>query len=77
MAIEFDTSLPSIRIFQAYVQEKTHLEVQLTTGDRIQGRLLWQDPVYLCFSDDNNQQYFINRNGLVYLRPLAPAASES
>ncbi|MFP4318180.1 MAG: Hfq-related RNA-binding protein [Phormidium sp.] len=70
MAIEMDTSLPSIRFLQQYVKEHTPLELQTTTGDRLIGRIAWQDPIYFCLRDDEGHQYLVNRQLVVYVKPV-------
>lgn len=77
MAIDLDTTLPSIRFFQEYVKNKTRLELKTTLGEQMTGCLIWQDPIYFCLQDDNKQQYFINREFVVYIKPLESSNPES
>ncbi|MDC0835864.1 hypothetical protein CKA32_000211 [Geitlerinema sp. FC II] len=77
MTIDLDTSLPSIRFFQEYVKNKTRLELQTTLGERLVGNLMWQDPIYFCFQNEEGHQYFVNRELVVYIKPTEIQDSES
>lgn len=74
MGLEMDTSLPSTRFLQSYVKDNTPLEVQTMTGDRVTGRMAWQDPVYFCLIDDREQQYFLSRQHVVCIKPMNTAS---
>lgn len=71
---DIDTSLPSTRSFQTYVKQNTTLELKTTTGDNFTGRMLWQDPDYFCLIDADEQQYFLKRELVVYIKPLDGAS---
>ncbi len=68
MATEFDTGLPSIRLVQNYIKEKKTVEVQLTTGEKLSGQLLWQDAACFCLQDEG-EPTLIWRHSVVYLHP--------
>jgi host factor-I protein len=70
VAIELETSLPSVRKFQAYVKDKTQIEVKLSTGDAISGTMLWIDPMYFCLVDAQQKQLVVACSSIVYIKPL-------
>ncbi len=68
-AIDFDTSLPSVRQVQTLIKEKVTVELKLVTGDLIIGTFLWQDPVCVCVLDQANQQTTIWKQAVAYIKP--------
>jgi host factor-I protein len=67
-AIEFDTTLPSVRQIQTWIKEKTTAEFKLVTGDLITGRAFWQDHSCVSVLDANNQQITIWKQAIVYMK---------
>ncbi len=68
--MELDTGLPSIRKIQEFIRTKQQLELKLSTGDAIVGRVLWQDAQYLCSVDASEVQTVITRSAIVYFKPM-------
>ncbi len=66
-----DTGLPSIRIVQTLIKEGSEVELKVATDDLIVGKILWQDPQYLCVVDHYNQQTIITRQAIVFMKPKA------
>lgn len=69
MSSEFDTNLPSVRQVQNTIKDRHQVEIKLTTGDLLAGKLLWQDPYCICLRDDSNQQTLIWRGAIAYIKP--------
>ena len=46
--VPFDPTLPSIRLVQQWIRRQEALVVVLHQGQRLQGQLLWQDPMALA-----------------------------
>ncbi len=66
---EFDIGLPSVRQVQGLIKDQKEVELKLTTGDLIVGKILWQDSACLCLAEShNNQQTLVWRQALVYLK---------
>lgn len=70
MAVELETSLPSVRKFQTFVKDKTQLEIKLTTNDVMTGTLLWIDPTYCCLVDAAQKQIIMAFSSIAYFKPL-------
>ncbi|MFB2982808.1 RNA-binding protein hfq [Microseira sp. BLCC-F43] len=71
MSSEFDTNLPSVRKVQSTIKDQKQVEMKLTTGDVLAGKLLWQDPSCICLRDESNQQILIWRGAIAYIKPKA------
>ncbi len=69
MLTEFDTSLPSIRQVQNLIKETNSVELKLTTGDVIVGKILWQDLQCMMLTDDSNQKYTVWKQAIAYMKP--------
>lgn len=65
----FDTSLPSTRQIQTYIQEKKEVEIKLITNDLHVGKVFWQDPNCICLLDQYDLPILIWRQSIVYLKP--------
>ncbi|MBR8829755.1 MAG: hypothetical protein N5P05_001293 [Chroococcopsis gigantea SAG 12.99] len=65
---EFDTGLPSVRIIQTYINDKTEVELKLVSDDLIVGRIVWQDINCFCLVDQYEQPTLVWRQSLVYLK---------
>ena len=74
MATEMNTGLPSIRQLQTLIRDGQAVEVKLSTGDVLTGKLRWQDTDCLCVVDDQAQATIIWRPcfGLSPAHHLAP-----
>lgn len=69
MSSEFDINLPSVRQVQNTIKDQKQVELKITTGDVLTGKLVWQDPFCICLRDDSNQQTLIWRNAIAYIKP--------
>jgi|LakMenEpi03Aug12_release.lakeMendotaPanAssembly.Ray.scaffolds.fasta_scaffold3907890_1 host factor-I protein len=69
MSSEFDTSLPSIRLLQRYVKEKTAITLRLDDGSTLSGTLLWIDPIFLCILDASANNILVNRASIALIMP--------
>jgi host factor-I protein len=69
MTTELDVGLPSIRQIQNLIKEGTEVELKLSTGDLLAGRVRWQDPICLCIVDQYDQDTIVWRQAIVYLKP--------
>jgi host factor-I protein len=69
MLTEFDTSLPSIRQVQNLIKEKDAVELKLTTGDVITGKILWQDSQCMMLASDSGEKYTVWKQAIAYLKP--------
>lgn len=70
MLTEFDTSLPSVRQVQNLIKEASQVEVKLSTGDVISGKILWQDLQCMLIEDSSGQKITIWKQVLAYMKPL-------
>ncbi len=67
----FDPSLPSIRLLQAWIRERKILSLELTSGCRLIGVLIWQDHQCLCLQpSDSDDPVLISRAAMLLVRPL-------
>jgi host factor-I protein len=67
----FDPSLPGIRLLQSWIRDQRTLSVELSDGKRIDGRLSWQDPLYLAVQrDETSDPILINRQLVLTIRTL-------
>ena len=64
----FDTSLPSTRQIQTYIQEKKEVEIKLITNDLYVGKVFWQDPNCICLFGQYDSPILIWRQSIVYLK---------
>ena len=70
MTLAARTGLPSIRQVQTLIRDEQQVEVKLSTGDILNGKLKWQDDDCLCIIDDSGQAAIVWRHALAYLKPL-------
>ena len=70
MAVDMTTGQPSIRQLQTLIRDEQQVEVKLSTGDVLTGKLRWQDSDCVCIIDDSNQAAIVWRTALVYLKPI-------
>ena len=68
MLAEFDTSLPSVRQVQNLIKEASQVEVKLTTGDIITGKIIWQDSQCLLIGDDSSERTTIWKQAIAYMK---------
>ena len=70
-----DTSLPGVRLIQQWIRQRRQLQVQLASGSKLVGRLLWQDPEFYgleCAGKDGPQ--LLNRARVESILPLEQAS---
>ena len=67
----FDPSLPGIRLLQSWFRDQRTLSIELSDGKRVDGRLSWQDSLYLAMQrDDASDPILINRQSVLTIRTL-------
>jgi len=67
-----DTSLPSIRHFQELIRTHKLVQIEITTGQTLEGVLAWQDPQYLAMREPMGESLLlINRESVVVVRSLS------
>jgi host factor-I protein len=66
---ELDINLPSTRQTQGLIKDKIEVSIKLVTGDTFAGRIVWQDPDCLFFSDANDRKTLIYRTAIAYIQP--------
>lgn len=68
----FDSTLPSIRLVQQWIRRQQVLVVVLHQGRRLEGRLLWQDPMALAFQLHEDQEpVLVPRQSIALMHPAA------
>ncbi|HEY9735391.1 MAG TPA: RNA-binding protein hfq [Trichocoleus sp.] len=70
MTTEIDTGLPSTRQIQNLLRNKQSIEVKLTTGDVIQGKLRWQDSNCIAISTADGATMQIWFHAIAYLKTV-------
>jgi len=66
-----DTSLPSIRHFQDLIRNRKLVQIEITTGEALEGVLAWQDVDYLALREPMGESLvLINRAAVVLVRSL-------
>ncbi|MEM7726517.1 MAG: RNA-binding protein hfq [Cyanobacteria bacterium P01_A01_bin.45] len=70
MLTEFDTSLPSTKQFQTFIQQTQQLELKLVTGDIISGRIVWQDQHCMLLVDGSDQKTTIWKQAIAYIKQV-------
>ena len=70
MAVDMTTGQPSIRQIQTLIRDEQRVEVKVSTGDVMTGKLRWQDSDCICIVDDSSQAAILWRSALVYLKPI-------
>jgi host factor-I protein len=66
---ELDINLPSTRQTQGLIKDKIEISIKLLTGDTFVGRIVWQDPDCLFFTDANDRKTLIYRQAIAYIQP--------
>ncbi len=69
MTPELETGLPSIIQIQTLIKENTEVELKVSTGDLLAGKIRWQDPYCLAILDQYDQVAIVWRTAIVYLKP--------
>jgi host factor-I protein len=69
MSIELDTGLPSTRQIQTMIREEKEVEMKLSTGDLLTGKVRWQDPHCICIMDHSDQPMIVWRQSIVFVKP--------
>ena len=69
MSTELETGLPSIRQVQTIIREEKEVELKVTTGDVLVGKLRWQDQYCICVLDQYDQPTIVWRQAIVYVKP--------
>lgn len=66
-----DTSLPSIRHFQELIRNRKLVQIEISTGQSLEGVLAWQDNHYLALREPMGESLLlINRESVVLVRSL-------
>jgi host factor-I protein len=65
---ELDVNLPSTRQTQGSIKDKIDVSIKLITGDVFVGKILWQDPNCLFFTDANDRKTLISRHSIAYIQ---------
>jgi host factor-I protein len=66
-----DTSLPSIRHLQDLIRNRKLVQIEITTGQSLEGVLAWQDVHYLALREPMGESLLlINRESVVLVRSL-------
>ncbi|WP_310489299.1 Hfq-related RNA-binding protein [Chamaesiphon sp. VAR_69_metabat_338] len=65
---ELDVNLPSTRQIQGSIKDKIQVSIKLVTGDMFAGKIIWQDPDYLFFSDTSERKTLIYRRAIAYIQ---------
>ncbi|HIK17772.1 MAG TPA: RNA chaperone Hfq [Leptolyngbyaceae cyanobacterium M33_DOE_097] len=69
MTSELEMGLPSVRQIQTLIKEGTEVELKLSTGDLLAGKVRWQDSICICLVDQYDQITIVWRQAIVYLKP--------
>lgn len=65
---ELDVNLPSTRQIQGSIKDKIQVSIKLVTGDVFAGKIIWQDPDCLFFSDTTERKTLIYRHAIAYIQ---------
>ncbi|WP_310484597.1 Hfq-related RNA-binding protein [Chamaesiphon sp. VAR_48_metabat_403] len=65
---ELDINLPSTRQIQGSIKDKIEVSIKLLTGDVFIGRIVWQDPDCVFFTDANDRKTLIYRQAIAYMQ---------
>lgn len=67
-----DPSLPGVRLLQSWIRERVPLSIDAIGQERLEGRLIWQDPEFLALEPPSGSRIvLVNRSQVVVIRPLA------
>ena len=66
-----DPSLPGVRLLQGWIREQLPISIDLTSNERIEGRLIWQDPEVLAIERPGAERpILISRRHVAVIRSL-------
>ena len=66
-----DSSLPGVRLLQSWIRERCPLSIEVLGAERLEGRLVWQDPEFLAIERPGAQHpVLIGRRQICVIRPL-------
>ena len=66
-----DPSLPGVRLLQSWIREQLAISVDVIGSERIEGRLIWQDPEYLAIErSPATRPTLISRRQISVIRAL-------
>ena len=66
-----DSSLPGVRLLQSWIRERCPLSIEVLGAERLEGRLVWQDPEFLAIERPGAQRpALIGRRQICVIRPL-------
>ena len=66
-----DSSLPGIRLLQSWIREQSPLSIDAVGQERIEGKLIWQDPEFLTIQPPSGGRVLlVNRRQIVVIRSL-------
>ncbi len=66
-----DPSLPGVRLLQAWIREQLPISVDVIGSERIEGRLIWQDPEFLAIERHASARpTLVNRRQISVIRSL-------
>ena len=66
-----DSSLPGVRLLQSWIRERCPLSIEVLGAERLEGRLVWQDPEFLAIERPGAQRPVqIGRRQICVIRPL-------
>ena len=72
----FDSTLPSIRLVQQWIRQQQPVVTVLHQGLRLQGQLLWQDPMVLALQLHQDQEPVLVQRQSIALIHLAAVSLE-
>ena len=66
-----DPSLPGVRLLQSWIREQLAISVDVIGSERIEGRLIWQDPEFLAIErSPATRPTLISRRQISVIRAL-------
>jgi len=66
-----DPSLPGVRLLQSWIREQLAISIDVIGSERIEGRLVWQDPEFLAIErSPATRPTLINRRHISVIRAL-------
>lgn len=69
--IGLNTSLPSIRRIHQLIRDKNQVVVKVTTGDELQGRIVWIDDQCLCV-DVSGDKIVVWQQAIAFIKGVNP-----
>ena len=66
-----DPSLPGVRMLQGWIREQLPLSIDLVSNERIEGRLVWQDPEFFAIERPGaHRPVLVSRRHVTVIRTL-------